>query len=377
MKKITCEMCGNNDLIKENGVFVCQYCGTKYSLEEARKLLVSGVVEIDRSKDTENILKNADSTYHDGNYEEAFNLYSKVLNNNPDNPRAIIYRALSSAWQSSVKDCRIVELDHAVERAFSIAHENYGDTREFFDFCTDANASASSVINAIAKMYIDYSQKLGSTTLQILNEAEAEIEKGTKNCCVVAGNLIWCSLNDVSDFSATSDDFWSVLDTLANNRAIYKKNALKVCVFKKYVNSEYLNDIKDIEDMKNMISIKQKPEEERKAKLYWEKHADEKSSLMDEKSTLEAKIASVEGISGASRKEKLEKELTELYEKKSELGLFKTKEKKVLDEQILGIHKEISQIDSTLRSDEYNKEITALKEKYDEVCNKLNRPWIN
>lgn len=37
MKKITCEMCGSADLLKQDGVFVCQNCGTMYSVEEAKK----------------------------------------------------------------------------------------------------------------------------------------------------------------------------------------------------------------------------------------------------------------------------------------------------------------------------------------------------
>ena len=39
MKKMVCEICGSQTLRKENGVFVCQECGTEYSLEEAKKLL--------------------------------------------------------------------------------------------------------------------------------------------------------------------------------------------------------------------------------------------------------------------------------------------------------------------------------------------------
>ena len=42
MKQLTCEMCGSTDLVKEGGVFVCQTCGTKYSVEEARKMMISG-----------------------------------------------------------------------------------------------------------------------------------------------------------------------------------------------------------------------------------------------------------------------------------------------------------------------------------------------
>ena len=29
MKRLTCEMCGGTDLIKQDGVFVCQNCGKK------------------------------------------------------------------------------------------------------------------------------------------------------------------------------------------------------------------------------------------------------------------------------------------------------------------------------------------------------------
>lgn len=46
MKKMTCEMCGSTDLIKQDGVFVCQVCGCKYSTEEARKMMIEGVVEV-------------------------------------------------------------------------------------------------------------------------------------------------------------------------------------------------------------------------------------------------------------------------------------------------------------------------------------------
>ena len=56
MKAIVCEMCGSNDLIKREGLYVCQNCGTKYTVEEAKNLLVevSDKVEIDTPNDTNN-----------------------------------------------------------------------------------------------------------------------------------------------------------------------------------------------------------------------------------------------------------------------------------------------------------------------------------
>ncbi len=30
-------MCGSNDIVKKDGLYVCQFCGTKYSVEDAKK----------------------------------------------------------------------------------------------------------------------------------------------------------------------------------------------------------------------------------------------------------------------------------------------------------------------------------------------------
>ena len=39
MKKMVCEICDSQKIKKENGIFVCQDCGTEYSLDEAKQLL--------------------------------------------------------------------------------------------------------------------------------------------------------------------------------------------------------------------------------------------------------------------------------------------------------------------------------------------------
>ena len=46
MKELVCDMCGSNNIIKQNGLFVCQACNTKYSIEEARKMMAGETVEI-------------------------------------------------------------------------------------------------------------------------------------------------------------------------------------------------------------------------------------------------------------------------------------------------------------------------------------------
>ena len=39
MATIKCELCGENEFIKRDGMFICQGCGTKYSLDDAKKLI--------------------------------------------------------------------------------------------------------------------------------------------------------------------------------------------------------------------------------------------------------------------------------------------------------------------------------------------------
>jgi len=39
MKTLTCDLCGGTDLVMNEGVFTCQTCGTKYSKEDARKMM--------------------------------------------------------------------------------------------------------------------------------------------------------------------------------------------------------------------------------------------------------------------------------------------------------------------------------------------------
>ena len=46
MKALTCEMCGSVNLLKQNGVYVCQHCGTQYTVEEAKKMMIEGTVEV-------------------------------------------------------------------------------------------------------------------------------------------------------------------------------------------------------------------------------------------------------------------------------------------------------------------------------------------
>lgn len=101
MKQLVCEMCGGKDLIKQENVFVCQSCGVKYSVEEAKKMMVEiagtveikGKVAIDQSDILNNYIIRGNQFFEKKEYEKAESYYNKALDidaNNPDAKKGIL-----------------------------------------------------------------------------------------------------------------------------------------------------------------------------------------------------------------------------------------------------------------------------------------------
>lgn len=97
MKALTCEMCGSTNLIKDGGVFVCQSCGTKYSVEEAKKMMIEGTVDItgsvkiDSSDELKNLFELAHRAKEMNNNESACQYYKKILLKDPSSWEANYY----------------------------------------------------------------------------------------------------------------------------------------------------------------------------------------------------------------------------------------------------------------------------------------------
>ena len=85
MKQLTCEMCGSTDLLKQDGVFVCQTCGCKYSVEEAKKMMIEGTVEVqgtvkvDNTDSVEKYLSNARRSLLKEDWEEVEKYYNGAI----------------------------------------------------------------------------------------------------------------------------------------------------------------------------------------------------------------------------------------------------------------------------------------------------------
>ncbi len=87
MQAIKCELCGSNQFTKADGMFQCNHCGTKYTLEEAKKLIVSGTVEVvTGNAEKERLLKNAETFLKVSNIRKAIETFTQVTENYPNAP---------------------------------------------------------------------------------------------------------------------------------------------------------------------------------------------------------------------------------------------------------------------------------------------------
>ena len=93
MKALVCEMCGSNDLVKQDGVFVCQSCGCKYSVEEAKKMMVEGTVKVDNSDQIANYISLARSSLNSRELKNCLKYCNKALEYDAKNHEALIIKA--------------------------------------------------------------------------------------------------------------------------------------------------------------------------------------------------------------------------------------------------------------------------------------------
>lgn len=97
MNELICEMCGSNNIVKQDGLYVCQACNTKYSVEEARKMMtgekveVEGTVKIDTSSELSNLYEVARRAKNTNNSENALRYYDQILVKDPNSWEAQFY----------------------------------------------------------------------------------------------------------------------------------------------------------------------------------------------------------------------------------------------------------------------------------------------
>ena len=390
MKKLTCEMCGSTDLLKSDGVFVCQSCGTKYSVEEAKKMMIEGTVQIegtvkiDNSNNVNNLIKNAKVLYKDGKVDEAYKLFGDVLNIDTENYTALAYRGLCSAWHTTVVNPQINDAVKGITRGIEASKKELGETREYTEFCVEIANEMSSIsvacMNLFKKHYTDTANKVatwfekskGKVNMYNASYYKEACEKEKKrydkaqktaldgiHLTLVASNIVMVVISTVND-----DTIFSIEE--------YEK-------FKEIVNkymavpSEFLNEQLDDYEIGLgfiiMFDNKIKAIGKKQRDQYFAEHPEEKQKLLDEIKETTARnkelqmkikhnqneIEQIENYIEETTKpllleiKSLDKKISNLEEEKSGLGLFKMKEKKEFDKKIESLEEEKEKLKNKIK----------------------------
>ena len=147
MKQLTCELCGSTNIIKKDGAFVCEGCGTKYTVEEAKKLLADApdlpseskaIVDKEPPRQAVNYMELAERALDGKNYSEAESYCNRLLEMDPQDAWALLYKGAAAAWQSTFAHLRLTECLTSWQSALPLLKEE--EKKEAFAF-TDKHIS--------------------------------------------------------------------------------------------------------------------------------------------------------------------------------------------------------------------------------------------
>ena len=134
MDKLQCELCNGTEFTKTDEYFVCDFCRTKYSTAQARKMMIEGTVEVagtvqvDRGNEVANLITLAESALAGGNASEALNYANRALEIDVDNSQAWAFRAKAAGWSSTIKSIHFAEMLTSFNTALEKAPEDNRNT---------------------------------------------------------------------------------------------------------------------------------------------------------------------------------------------------------------------------------------------------------
>lgn len=198
MKALVCEMCGGHDLIKQDGLYVCQDCGTKYTVEEAKKMMVEGTVEVagtvkvDSSGKLSNLYQLARRARDDNNNDMAETYYNRILEEDPSSWEAAFYAVYYTAMNCKIANIQSAEIsvNNCIDSVFQLMKESVTDEEQLKNDYTEVYNRVIYIVNmlhnAAYNHYNGISAQIKSRyTQEYINRAVA-----CYNTCYYLGDML-------------------------------------------------------------------------------------------------------------------------------------------------------------------------------------------
>lgn len=126
MAALVCDLCGGKLVMGSGGIAVCDSCGMEYSADRMKEKVqeIKGVVQVDNTHLVKNYLELVNNALDADNNEEAELYCNKIIEIEPSNYEAWLSKGKASAWQSTIKNPRLVEGINAFAKSVNYAPEN-------------------------------------------------------------------------------------------------------------------------------------------------------------------------------------------------------------------------------------------------------------
>ncbi|MPM64981.1 hypothetical protein SDC9_111873 [bioreactor metagenome] len=431
MAALVCDICGGKLVMGSGGIAICESCGMEHSPDRMKEKIqeIKGTVRVDNTHMIANWMKMGTAAAQAGNHQEAYDYFAKVIEVDPENWQAIYEKGKAGAWQSTLDNLRTTEIYQGITNALDIILHIEMSEEELVSVKNEFALQLYRINNAITDLMKDNLKKhkdlygesnwndmwdtreRAITNVKQIEDAMNLIlhldDDLSKKTVVVMKMRIcldliyvcgyWTYWVDYSKtlkkgfgFSAEEkqqyvDKFWKLVGEIRETEPDFAtRKYLQIDPFDAPVYESDPDRADKIFKHWELIEIEkkakiEKEEADRRFKEYWETHASEKIVLEEENNTLRERIAEINRlaieVSGDSEISNFKEQISQLETEKSNLGMFKGKEKKAMQTRIDDLQSRITAIEKRAvdDKDKIMAGIIPLKQRINEINTELNK----
>lgn len=375
MKRLTCEMCGSTDLIKQDGVFVCQTCGCKYSIEEAKKMMVEGTVDVsgstvkvDNERKIENLRTLADRAKAEGDTETAAKYFEELLKEDPNNWEANFYTIYYAAH-----NIKIAQIGSAANRVSNIIDTVYSLIKENLHTPDEQKAAGREVAYAVANFssYLipNATNNLGTTTESI----DKAVDEWLVPICLMNIHVGDSLVKYFGDYEIAEKAYAVVanftgMEITETGRQVMDLAKSRLAPIREEKAKRELAEKEAI-----AAAAKKRTEE------YWTCHEEERKqleaqmeSLLENRKHLNSQVETLrkemDNVPSIAVRNEKQKVMGDLKEQLKSLGFFKGKEKKSIQARIDELKHEMEQLTASIESEK-----APLQQKISELMGEVRK----
>lgn len=197
MKALRCPQCGADLELDDSKEFgFCSSCGTKIELNETLELKHSGSVQMkpDNSDQGHDWIALGNQAFDGGNYQEAYDCFTKGLEDVPDDITALYRKGICAIFLSSNDSLRTAELSAGIASAaelinarYSQAGDDAGKLEQVRKLSAQYDSDMEYLVTTVRRRFDNYFNQL--TNVQKCNYQAATWAEGAKLFEIAIGSI--------------------------------------------------------------------------------------------------------------------------------------------------------------------------------------------